>query len=64
MLMFRLKLITKEKVKQAYQEKLKNEVGWKYFEQSIQDDLQTFFTNLQDQKEIGHEFVRSFFCQN
>ena len=59
--MWRWKLITKEKVKQAYEGKLKNEEDWEDYEQSIGDDLETFFTNLQSQKEIKNESVRSFF---
>ena len=59
--MFRWKLVTKEKVKQAYEGKLKNEEEWKLYEQSIGDDLETFFTNLQSQKEIKNEYVWSFF---
>ena len=59
--MQRWKLVTKERVKQAYEGKLKNEEEWDDFEQSIGDDLETFFTNLQHQKEIKNEFVWSFF---
>ena len=59
--MWRWKLVTKEKVKQAYEGKLKNEKDWKRYEQSIGDDLETFFTNLQSQKEIKNEFAWSFF---
>ena len=50
--MRRWKLVTKETVKKAYQEKLKNNKSWKHLEGSIQDDLETFFTNLQDGKKI------------
>ena len=59
--MDRLKLVTKEKFKQAYKGELKNEEDWKDIEQSIGDDLETFFTNLQSQKEIKNERVGSFF---
>ena len=59
--MFRRKLVTKEKVKQAYEGKLKNEEEWKHYEQSIHDDLEIFFENLQGQKEIKNEVVGSFF---
>ena len=59
--MHRWYLITKEKGKQAYEGKLKNEEPWKYYNQSINDDLETFFTNLQGQKEIKDECVWCFF---
>ena len=61
LVMRRWKLITKEKSKLAYEGKLKNEEDWKNREQSIGDDLETFFENLQSQKEIEKEIVRSFF---
>ena len=59
--MHRWKLVTKEKAKKAYEGKLKNEEEWEDYEQSIGDDLETFFKNLQSQKEIENEFVESFF---
>ena len=59
--MHRWKLVTKEKVKQAYEGKLKNEQEWKFYEQSIHDDLETFFETLQGQKKIKNELVLSFF---
>ena len=61
LVMYRRKLVTKEKVKQAYEGKLKNEEEWKHYEQSIHDDLEIFFENLQGQKEIKNEVVGSFF---
>ena len=48
--MKRLNLVTKEKVKKAAEEKLKNEKDWKYLEGSINDDL-----------ELEAEHVFSFF---
>ena len=59
--MFRWKLVTNETVTNAYQGKLKNEQDWKHYEQSIHDDLDTFFANLQDFKKIEIEYVASFF---
>ena len=41
--------------------KLKNDSIWKDYEGSINDDLERFFINLQNQKEVEHELVRSFF---
>ena len=61
LLMSRWHLITKEKVKKAYEGKLNNAEDWKHTEQSIHDDLETFFENLQSQKEIKDELVESFF---
>merc|ERR1712062_20838 len=48
--MGRWKLVTKEKVKKAYQGKLKNN-----------DDLEEFLINLRNQKEVEYEHVWSFF---
>ena len=59
--MYRWKVVTKEKVKQAYEGKLKNDEEWNDYQQSIGDDLDTFFTNLQSQKEIKNEVVGRFF---
>ena len=53
--------MTKEKVKKAYQGKLKDDKDWKEQEGSINDDLETFLINLQNQKEVENEFVQSFF---
>lgn len=58
--MTREKLITKEKSKQAYKGELKNDEDWKYFEGSINDDLETFVVNLLG-GEIQNEVVSSFF---
>ena len=57
----RWKLVTKEKVKQAYEGKLKNDEDWEGYEQSIHDDFETFFENLQCPKEVKNEEVLSFF---
>ena len=59
--MERLNLITKEKVKKAYKGELKNESFWKDYEGSINDDLERFLINLQNQEEVKYEVVRSFF---
>ena len=63
--MYRRNLITKEKSKAAYQGKLKNERdGWYKQETSINDDLESFFNNLEDissLEEIKKEAVESFF---
>ena len=61
LIMRRWKLLTKEKVKMAYEGKLKNDEEWKFYEQSIHDDLETFFEKLQHQKEVKNEAVGSFF---
>ena len=58
--MMRRNLVTKEKVKKAAG-KLKNEDLWKDCEGSINDDLERFFINLQNQKEVEYEGVFSFF---
>ena len=39
----------------------KNEVGWKNYEGSINDDLEVLFTNVQDGDKIKTEKVESFF---
>ena len=59
--MMRWNLSTKEKVKKAYEGKLKNEVYWDDYKGSINDDLERFFINLQNQKEVKNEVVASFF---
>ena len=59
--MERWKLVTKEKVKKAAEGKLKNHADWKYYKESINDDLERFFINLQNQKEVKCELVASFF---
>ena len=59
--MYRRKLMTKEKMKNAYQGKLKNDKVWKDFPGSINDDLENFFDRLQNQQKINRETVRSFF---
>ena len=58
--MMRWNLLTKEKVKKAYEGKLKNEVYWDDYKGSINDDLERFFINLQNRKEVKYEWVRSF----
>ena len=57
--MWRRNLVTKETVQQAYDGKLKDEIGWKDGE-SVHDDLEKFLTNLEN-NEIEDEWVNSFF---
>ena len=59
--MYRRNLVTKEKVKKAYKGELKNDEDWIDYEGSINDDLERFFINLQNQKEVKYENVVSFF---
>ena len=59
--MARWNLVTKEKVKKAAEGKLKNEGYWKDCEGSINDDLESYLINLQNQKDVTGEFVYSFF---
>ena len=59
--MLRLNLVTKEKVKKAYEGKLKNDDDWNIYVGSINDDLEEFFINLRNQKEVEEEEVLSFF---
>ena len=59
--MSRWNLITKETVKKAYQGKFKNDEDGSFYKESIHDDLETFFSNLQGQKKIKNEYVPSFF---
>ena len=59
--MERRNLVTNEKVKKAAEGKLENDEDWKRYEGSINDDLERFFTRLQNQKEVKEEDVYSFF---
>ena len=59
--MWRHKLVTKETVKKAYQGKLKNAEDWEIYQGSINNDLETFFTNLQNRQKIKNEKIASFF---
>ena len=59
--MERLSLVTKETVKKAAEGKLKNDPNWQDCEESINDDLERFLINLQNQKEVKQEDVLSFF---
>ena len=59
--MYRKNLVIKEKVKRVSEGKLKNESEWEDYEESIHDDLETYFENLQGRNEIKNEVVRSFF---
>ena len=62
MQMWRLNLVTKETTKKGAEGQLKNEKYWKECEGSINDDLERFFINLQNQKELKEdEYGNSFF---
>ena len=61
LVMERYNLVTKETVKKAYKGTMKNNEDWEYFKGSINDDLETFFINLQNKKSIKTEKVLSFF---
>ena len=56
--MNRKNLLTKEKQKQAYEQKLKNEKEWEFYDGSITEDLESFYDNLSRQVQIRHEFRR------
>ena len=58
--MQRQNLVTKEKVKKAAEGKLQNEPGWRLYEESINDDLERFIINLQNQIDVKPEDVFSF----
>ena len=59
--MTRWNLITKEKAKKAYKGELKNDPDWEDYEGSINDDLERFLINLQNQKEVKEEDFACFF---
>ena len=59
--MLRINLVTKEKVKEAAEGKLKNDPAWEDYEGSINDDLERFLINLQNKNGIKPEYVFSFF---
>merc|ERR1711917_146928 len=59
--MRRINLITKEKSKEAAEGKLKNEPGWRLYEGSINDDLDSFIDHLLNSNKVENENVRSFF---
>ena len=59
--MERQNLVTQETVKKAAEGQLKNDPDWEDYEGSINDDLEKFLINLQNQKEMKYEFVKSFF---
>ena len=61
LMMTRINLITKEKSKEAAEEKLKNDPLWKDYKGSINDDLDSFVNNLQNSEIIDNEYVLSFF---
>ena len=63
-MMSRWNLVTKEKVKKAAEGKLKTDSDWKDYEGSINDDLERFLTNLQNQKRMLDENVYSYFTPN
>ena len=59
--MDRINLITKEKSKEAAEGKLKNDPDLRFYEGSINDDLDSFVNNLQNSEGIDDEEVESFF---
>ena len=59
--MWRRKLVTKEKVKKAAEGKLKNDKDWERYDGSINDHLERFIINLQNQEEVKTESLSSFF---
>ena len=59
--MWRGNLVTKEKVKEAYEQKLKNHVDWAGQNESIHDDLESFLFNIQNYQPIKEEDVKSYF---
>merc|ERR1711917_20268 len=59
--MHRSRLITKEKSKQAAEGKLKNDPDWKFYDGSINDDLDSFIDHLLNSNEVEYETVTSFF---
>ena len=59
--MYRLNVITKEKAKQASKGKLENDADWRAEKNSVNDDLENFFNNLQNSKERKIEGITSFF---
>ena len=59
--MWRGNLVTKEKVKAAYNQKLKNDRDWKGQNESFHDDLESFLFNIQNHNPIKQGEVRSFF---
>ena len=61
LMMSRWNLVTKEKVKKTAEGKLKTDSDWKDYEGSINDDLESFLINLQNQKEMRKEVVYSCF---
>ena len=64
--MRRIKLVTKENAKNAYRKKWKSDYG-ELIKNSINDDLENFFNNIQNGKYIRYsekqskEYVQSFF---
>ena len=61
LLMQRNYLITKEKQKLAYDGKLKNKREWRYYAGSVNEDLESFITKIQNNEELTNEEVQSFF---
>ena len=59
--MRRLRLLTKEKAKKGQNGEMRNDEGRVYNAGSINDDLERFLSNLQNQKEVKDEIVESFF---
>ena len=59
--MWRGNLVTKEKVKKAYNKKLKNDAEWSGQNDSFQDDLESFLFNIQNHYPIEEAEIKSFF---
>ena len=59
--MMRLRLVTKEKAKKGQNGEMRDDEGRVYNAGSINDDLERFLRNLQNQTEVKEEVVRSFF---
>ena len=57
--MMRWEVVTEEKAKEAWDGKLKNDKTWG--EISVHDDLEIFYTNILNSKEIKGEVVHSYF---
>ena len=59
--MMRASLVTKETMKALYKGELRNDEPWMHYEGSMNDDLEDFFINLQNQEEMTEEEVVTFF---
>lgn len=59
--MMRWNLVTTEKVQNAAEGKLKNDIDWKNYEGSINDDLEKFLIKIKNQRVKKEETAASFF---